>query len=302
MATYTDTRLITLSSDYAKKYNNGSMLSDVEYQFVGMLKDELDIVRTDISVISAELPVSFYNITTTNNTLVYGINGGSLITITIPVGNYNANSLISYLNPLFLASNIVMSISSITGKITLAFISGSGTIQYNLASTTGTILGFIPKTSYSGASLIPPYPMNLLGVKRISICSDLLPVYVFTSVSAGLGNILMTIDVDKPPFGLLLYKNLSNIRSKLRISRLDYFDIKIKDEFNNFIDFNNCSWTITLVMDIIRISKTTPSLALDLNDLKPALESPPSLDKIVKPIGEFDLLTHQSENQGALVP
>lgn len=287
-ATYKDTRLITLSSDYAKKYNNGSMLSNVEFQFTGMLKNDKDIVRTDISVLSAEIPVSFYNITITNNRLVYGINSGSLITITIPIGNYNANSLILYLNGQFLASNIVMSISSITGKITLAFITGSGTIQYNLTSTTGTILGFVPKTSYSGVTLEPPFPMNLLGVKRISICSDLMPVYVFTSVSGGLGNILMTIDVDKPPFGLLLFKNLSNIRTNLRLTKLDFFDIKLKDEQDNFLDLNNCSWTITLVLDIIRTSNYVPPVPLELHKLLPLDISANQ----IPPLSELELLTN----------
>lgn len=50
-----------------------------------------------VSIQSATIPYSFYNVDYFNNTLVYNVNGGSNIVITIPQSNYNTTSLRTYL-------------------------------------------------------------------------------------------------------------------------------------------------------------------------------------------------------------
>ena len=59
----------------------------------------------------------------------------------------------------------------------------------------------------------------------------------------------MTIPSDVSPFSMISYtsqseadKNLLNIRS------INEIDINVYDENNNYIDFNNLDWTITLVI------------------------------------------------------
>ena len=249
MTTYIDSRIVTLTSATAKNKYNSTALSDVEFEMIGLLKQESDIIFTEVSVLSAEIPVSFYNVTATNNAFRY-IFGAINYLITIPVGNYNATTLITYLNTQFIAP-VTMTISKLTGKITLTG-NGINTIQYlGGTSTTNTIIGFTNTTS-SGITLTAPFPMNLLGTKRISICSTYLPIYSYSSVSNTLSDTLATIEVDQPAFGLLLYKNTTQLRSKLRVDTLDVFDIQLRDELNQLLDFNNCDWSITLVLDITR--------------------------------------------------
>ena len=50
-----------------------------------------------LSVQSASIPYSFYNVDYFNNKLVYNLNAGSDITIEIPQGNYSTTSLKNYL-------------------------------------------------------------------------------------------------------------------------------------------------------------------------------------------------------------
>jgi len=251
MTTYLDSRIVTLTSATAKTKYNSTMLSNVEFEMIGLLRQEADIIHTEVSVLSAEIPVSFYNVTANNNLFRYIF--GSTYAFTIPVGNYNATTLIANINTQLVAP-LVMSISKLTGKISISG-GGGSTISYlGGTSTTNTIIGFTNTTSSGVGTLIAPFPMNLLGTKRISICSDLIPIYSYTSVSNTLSNILATIEVDQPAFGLLLYKNTTQIRSKLRVDTLDVFDIQLKDELDQFLDFNNCDWTITLVFDILRQS------------------------------------------------
>jgi hypothetical protein len=229
---------------------------------IGLLRQEADIIHTEVSVLSAEIPVSFYNVTATNNTFNY-LYVSTNYSITIPVGNYNATTLITYINTQLIAP-LVMSISKLTGKITLT--GAAVTIQYNgLTSTTNTIFGFTRTLLTGTGTLTAPFPMNLLGTKRISICSDLIPIYSYTSVSNTLSNTLATLEVDQPAFGLLLYKNTTQIRSRLRVDTLDVFDIQLKDELDQLLDFNNCDWSITLVFDILR--KTIVDTADSFNNI-----------------------------------
>ena len=67
----TDTRLITISSDSATLYNNGDFLSDMYFKFDGMLKDEDDIIYSQISIHTAQIPISFYVVNVYNNKIVY---------------------------------------------------------------------------------------------------------------------------------------------------------------------------------------------------------------------------------------
>ncbi len=97
---YLDNYLLTLNSKYASTYINNSAKSNVQFNFIGLLKDDADIIRTSLSILNAQIPVSFYIITANNNTFTYA-NPNVFVpatTITIPVGNYDANTLITYMN------------------------------------------------------------------------------------------------------------------------------------------------------------------------------------------------------------
>ncbi|NBW11831.1 MAG: hypothetical protein EBR82_27745 [Caulobacteraceae bacterium] len=97
-------------------------------------------------------------------------------------------------------------------------------------------------------------PLNLLGVKKLSVKSTLLGVSSFTSESGGGKSItLTTIPVDKAPFQMISYENKSDLNKQvLGIDIVDNIDIQIVDERDNLINFNNVGWTITLVLESIR--------------------------------------------------
>ena len=74
-----DNKIITLNSAYGSK-QNGSMSSFILFNFQGLLKEEPNILRSYISVVNAQFPVSFYTINATNNTLTYIYNVPTSIT------------------------------------------------------------------------------------------------------------------------------------------------------------------------------------------------------------------------------
>ena len=251
-----DNKIITLNSAYGSK-QNGTLSSFVLFNFNGLLKEETHILRSYISVVSAQIPVSFYTINATNNALTYiynGINPNVRYTITIASGNYNATSLITALTDAFLANTIVMTITinKLTGK--LSFTTASVFSFYLSTASIMTILGFTALTILSTSNIInAPYPLNLLGIKVISIKSSNLAISAYTSETLGFSNTLTTIPVDVPAFNLVSYVSNNDLdKHILRVKHIDAIDISLIDENENYIDFNNIDWTLTLCLSTER--------------------------------------------------
>jgi len=256
---YQENILITLDSTNGT-IKNGTMKSLIEFNFIGLLKDEKDILRSYISVLNAQIPVSFYTITVNNYKLKYVVGGSTFRTIFITPGNYNGNSLITALIDSF-ANNgdiITASLSSSTGKLFIRSYSGSITYVYN-TSTIAPILGLT--ADISGITVTFQAPLNLLGVKKLSIKSNSLAISSFTSRTGNRTDTICTIPVIEPPFNMISYVNMNDLNKNiLRGQIIDSIDIRITDEENNDIDFNNIDWNITLCLSNERIDKEKQSL------------------------------------------
>lgn len=257
MGIIVENKLITLNTRYCTR-NNGTLLSDVLFPFKGILKEEDDIISANICVMNAQLPVSFYTVNASNNQFRYESNW-----ITIPYGNYNANTLIAVLTSLMNAI-VPASVTSIvltpsTGKLTFTF-SVSRTITFTSSFSSGSsgnfnylIMGAESGSTLVGSSITLPYPLNLLGVNRIAIRSSKLLISSYNSFDMGLGINLATIPVDQPAFGLINYSNQTDLnKAVLLVKNIDLIDIQIADENNTLINFNNTNWTLTLVLETVR--------------------------------------------------
>lgn len=248
---FTDNRLISLNSNYGTSLN-GSMLSNVIFNFKGLLREDDDIINTTVCVLNAQIPCSFYNINNTNNILK--IQYITTYTLTIPVGNYNANSLISQIISLctLASSSIIptsLTISPIDGKLSFQF--SSGIILLYSGSTMAKVLGF--NQDITGTSFILPYPLNLLGAKRLSIKSNYLSVSSYHSFNLGSTTTLTTIPIDQASFNMISFVNQNNLNSyTLTCKTIDTIDIQIYDEYNNLFDFNNVDWSVSVGLTIIR--------------------------------------------------
>ena len=259
---YLDNYLLTLNSKYASKYINGSAKSNVQFNFIGLLRENADIIRTSLSVLNCQIPVSYYIITDNNNQFKYAdYNAGVHITITIPVGNYDANTLITYMNTQFVVYPIVMQINNSNGKILMITLAAFAGIQVDADSTSAEIFG-IDSTDISviggagGSTLYFPYPLNLLGVKKISIKSTSLSIIAFSSVNNGYSDTICTIPADQPAFGMISYTSQNDLnRNLLKQTVIDRVDIQLLDENQNLLDMNNLDWSITICLSNERIDR-----------------------------------------------
>ena len=93
------------------------------------------------------------------------------------------------------------------------------------------------------------YPLNLLGVEKLSIKSERLAVQSVSSVDYSFSNTLITIPVDVSPFSMISYSSQSDVnKNLLNVRTINEIDIQIFDEDNNLVNFNNLDWNITLVL------------------------------------------------------
>ena len=252
MPVIVENKLITLNSAYSSK-QNGTYNSSVLFNFKGILVDEDDIVSSNICVMNAQIPVSFYTINDGNN--IIGTNLGNVV---IPVGNYNFNSLAPVVVSAFqtqIAVGITFTISKFTGLIDFGFVSGIGNTYFNF-NNSYKIFGFLPNVNYPyvGSSRPSLFPLNLLGIKKLNIQSQKLQISSFTSATSNLGITLATIPVDQPAFSMISYSSQTDLnKSALQTSYIDQIDISIVDEDNNLINFNGIDWSITLVLENRRL-------------------------------------------------
>jgi hypothetical protein len=258
MATYLENRLINLNSQNATP-KNGDFLSSVYFQFNGLLKDDSNIQAIYISIQNAQFPFSFYNINVYNNLLRISVNASPAVVLTLTRGNYNATTLITEIQAQLTAAaitDIIITISSITGLLTFTKASGNFTI-FSSGSTCFKVIGFNPSLDYTSTAsvLIAAYPLNLLGTLKLRIASYSLPISSLDSSVDGNLNILASIPINAGNFGLIMYENTNNIQSTLDLKVLDNFDLEILDDDGNFVNFNGAYWTITMLISIERIAK-----------------------------------------------
>ena len=178
---------------------------------------------------------------------------------------------------------------------------------YSITYTTSPLLklmGYV--ANINSVQNEPPitadYPLNLLGINKIYISTDNLLTYNYDSGKQGFSNILATLEVDAPPYSIILYKNTTNTFNILRHDDVNSFSIELKDDVGNYIDFNNIDWNITLSLNIYRYiipsSTSTFSDVLGLGIKPPPKEEikePPKKDEpIIK--NDLDLLTLPTKN------
>ena len=218
---YQDNVIITLNSANASLVNS-TLKSSASFNFTGLLKEEDDIVRSYISIINAQIPMSFYIINSTNNKLVFNpMGGGSITDIYVPIGNYNAYTLSASLMSAFLANGItvVISVSPQTGLMSFSDPSSSFLIYpYELGgmifSSIAPVIGLFPD-GLSSPPFTCVYPVHLLGTKKINIKSTGLAINSMSSKALSYNNVIATIPVDNSFFSMISYVNQNTLNKNI---------------------------------------------------------------------------------------
>jgi hypothetical protein len=203
------------------------------------------------------IPISWYNINSTNNTLIVVINSVP-ITFTIPVGNYDATSLADTMSFSYQDKHICGDYNPITLKMTLI-----GTVPFSVSplGTVNSILGFSsavssPSQRYGGtcpsnASYVTGAVIDLGGTRSLIIKSNFRTGNMIPTQPTST-TILACIPIENSPGTVQVYKNNSGFRSKTPDQdNMNAIDIEIFDDAGNRMDFNNINWSLTLQFDFV---------------------------------------------------
>ena len=239
---------IYLNSSNADKYFNGA--ADCEYLLP--LIEIPDGFHIYLSVVSCLIPYSFYNINNSNNVLQYSFDGVNLFTLTIPIGNYNVNSLLSVLKS-NISPQFIITYDNVKNKFT--FTHATNDFMFMSSSTCLQILGFnnnetIASNPSASLSLTSVNCVNVYSIRTIQVNSNLI-TYNINKVQKNNFCILCSVPITCTPFSLIEYINRTNFKTNLFLNRISNIKIKLTDDNGNLIDLNGCHYSLTLQLDVI---------------------------------------------------
>jgi hypothetical protein len=243
----TKTRLFNISS---KNASNGSFKSDVNIQLPDLAFHELHIQNVYLSVNHCEVPNSFYIVNYTNNQIV--INN---INYVINVGNYNVNSFTTALQSV-LPTNYILTYSSITNKFTLSYTTNFTINASSTDSTINKVLGLGTTDINSIANVIEfPHLINFLPMQRINFRSTFLKLNNFNT-SDGSSDVFLCLQNNAGQLSMINYVNQSGDEYLIQDKNITSFQIRVTDDMNNYINFNNIDWTLSFKITIEYIDNT----------------------------------------------
>ena len=206
-------------------------------------------IEMKISVVNAQIPVSFYLINETNNCFAIAISGVYTIYY-FPIGNYNINTFITQWSTT-VGSGWVITFSSITNKLNFTY-----TSNFTLSDTTYsifTLLGFKIGSIYqsSSYSLSSEFCINFGGLTRLLISSSTFNIHNILCSDDAISNILCAIPINCAQSNIINYTNLTTFKNSFKSRDISAIQISICDDDQNYINFNNVDWTMTLQIDVL---------------------------------------------------
>lgn len=241
---------IFLHSDNADIYFNGTMKSSVEFFLKEPIKLEKNSIECKLSVVNAQIPVSFCIINNYNNNINITISGIKTVYY-FPIGNYNVQQFITQW-AITIGNNWTITFNQISNVLTFQYISPFIFSDANPNISMLSVIGFKYGAIYNsiGNILISPFPVNFGLIPRLHIKSDTFAYRNIDSFTKTRTRSLCIIPVNSPPNGMILYNNFTNFKSIVNHRNISSIRIDITDDFRNLIDFRNIDWSLTLQIDV----------------------------------------------------
>ena len=228
---------------------------------------EIDILKEDVyvAVRNAVIPYSWYVVNSTNNKLDMTIDG-TLYSISIPLGNYNVNTLLTQLKSLIDALQIQHSIS---GNFTITylaklnkfyFVHTTKSFSFRSTSTCLELLGFKDGQTFI-ASVVPNQQLkheltstigiNLFVVRAVYVNSNNFILQNINSSTPSNAGILASISVTGNPNSIIHYENTTSKHKIHTLNNINNLHIKLTDQDGDLLELNSINWSMTLELTII---------------------------------------------------
>lgn len=239
---------IYLNSRYANETVSDNTANCIYYLPVIEIPDGHHIY---LSLQNANIPYSFYSISSIDNTFSWGLVGDPPSVYYVAPGNYNITQFIDVIKTAMGASYTI-TYSSITSKILITH-STSNFIIY--AATINHVLGFSKTTNTTSAAnlLYGRDCVNLNQIRAINVEINF-PTYNVNVATPYENSILATIPVYVAPFSIITYQNANNFRTNLYVNKLDQIQIRLLSNDGNLIDLNGINYQMTLQLDCVKFT------------------------------------------------
>ena len=200
-----------------------------------------------ICLTECAIPCSWYIVNSTNNTLNFNDGDGGAWNITIPVGNWDATTIATYItsqgvNCEYIPATNKFSFTNQTNTAGDMGYSGAANSLFGLLSTITTGITY-------ANPLISDTAIDLSGTRSLFIKSNLV-VANLDSYHKGRSGILAKIPIDCNQGELLMYSNQIGFKTAIQTKDINMLEISIVDETHTEVDFNGLDWSMTLQFDV----------------------------------------------------
>jgi hypothetical protein len=228
---------------------------------------ELDILKEDVyvGVRNAVIPYSWYVVNSTNNKLDLTINGSSY-SISIPLGNYNVNTLATQIKT---ELDILQTPHGHDGDLTITYLAKTNKYyffhshhQFSFLSTSTCfeLLGFKDGNTYIASAL--PFQtlkheltstigINLFVVRAVYVNSNNFILQNINSSTPSNAGILASISTTGNPNSIIHYENTTSKHKIHTLNNINNLHIKLTDQDGDLLELNSINWSMTLELTII---------------------------------------------------
>ena len=227
-------------------------------------------------IVSVEIPYSWLQVNSTNNTLPVGVNlnnsGFSFATLVIAAGNYTATTLST---ALFTALKVAFpavtftdgtTYNSTSGKYTFGILNAgaytSVVVSYNFTantflarmfgclSATNIIFGSVGSvyTNVSGSTNINVNPVSSIYIRSTNLKQIKNQENLVSGFGQDPSDILCKLQVYTPPRSYIFYSGELGLNAKLTNTIIDKLDIYLSDNYSFGLEMNNNDWTFRITI------------------------------------------------------
>ena len=260
---------IFLKSNESTTTLNGSLKSDIVYE----LKNKINIpnnVDAYIQLNTFKFINAFYNVNSSNNKfyvsmLKSGVSNN--VVVTLPNGNYSIISILQYLNTALAVEKLDLTYIDTLFKVNITSSGGHSFYLMNGVNNCFRLLGFVNLSSTTYVTTrTSDSVINLSGTQVLYISLENVNLSSNSCKQSQNTNIIENITVDALIGSAQSFSNTNNSKFKINENFISAINIRIYDEYNNLVDFNNTDYFCSLGLIFAYKMEYIPPQMLDLNN------------------------------------
>ena len=245
---------ITLNCRSKECTQIGSLNTDIIVNMPSAIVIPEDSV-CEMSVVSAEIPLSFYNISADliNNVFSYYISGNpTLQNITIPDGNYTVDSLMLEINDS--QGYFSLTYDETFNKFFVTLISPAFDLilLYDLNNYNNQLFGISQNQLFISSGYMSGV-CNLASVHSLQIRTSLNTGSTISTSNPN-SNVCQKIPLQINPYGIIIHNSNNYIqKSYIKSGSIKSFSLQITEQNNKLINLLGCVYELSFLFKIIKV-------------------------------------------------